>query len=274
MSILGQEKLIEKLNSYTLDTFPKSSLFIGDKGSGKHLLVNYIRDNILKLPLLDITDIISNEVIDQIYRNPNPSIYLINLSDITEKSQNVLLKFIEEPLSNAYIILICENKLNVLNTILNRCMLFEMQFYSKEVLGTFITESENKDLILNIVKTPGDILNLNFNNIEELFDLCDKIANKMHLANILNSLSISEKINYKDEYNKFDLNLFLNCLSYILTSYYKDSLNPRYLNMYIILNKERKKLIDKRLNKKLFIESLIIKLWKGSRDNGYSSIKI
>jgi len=272
--ILGQDNLLNKLNNYDLNNFPRSLLLVGDRGSGKHLISNYIKENILNLPLIDITEIISSEVIDNIYINPNPSIYLINLSDITEKSQNILLKFIEEPLSNAYIILLCESKLNVLNTILNRCVTIELELYTKDILSNFISNNENKELILNVLKTPGDIINSNLSNIEELYDLCIKICDKINSANILNSLSICDKINYKDEYSKFDLNLFLDVLAYSLNKYYKETLCLKYLNMYLILIENRKKLIDKRINKRLFMESLIIKLWKGSRDNGYNSIKI
>ena len=138
--MIGQVNLLKKLNSYTIDNFPHSSLILGEEGSGKHTLSMYIKDNILKLPLLDITENISDEYIDMIYRNPNPSIYLINMSKMMEKEQNILLKFIEEPLQNAFIILLCENVNNLLNTIYNRCVVFEMELY--KLMGNKFTKEE------------------------------------------------------------------------------------------------------------------------------------
>ena len=49
--MIGQKKLLEKLNTYDLDKFPRSLLLLGEKGSGKHLICDYVKTNILKLPL-------------------------------------------------------------------------------------------------------------------------------------------------------------------------------------------------------------------------------
>ena len=68
--------------------------------------------------MLDITENISAEYIDKIMLNPNPRIYVIDLSKITEKDENVLLKFIEEPLKTSFIILLAESRNGILNTIL------------------------------------------------------------------------------------------------------------------------------------------------------------
>ena len=36
MNFIGQRKLLEKLNKYTRETLPKTLLFLGDEGCGKH----------------------------------------------------------------------------------------------------------------------------------------------------------------------------------------------------------------------------------------------
>ena len=59
--IVGQDNLIKKLNNYTLDTFPHSIILSGEEASGKHMISNYISENILKLPLIDISDKINSE---------------------------------------------------------------------------------------------------------------------------------------------------------------------------------------------------------------------
>lgn len=260
--MIGQKKLLEKLNKYTIDSFPRSIILMGEEGSGKHTISEYIKENILKLPLYDITGKVSNEYINKIYLNPNPAIYLINLNDMTEKEENVLLKFIEEPLANSFIILLAESRVNVLNTILNRCIVFEMDSYSKDELSNFISEKENKDLILNVVRTPGKIKSIDFDNLVSLYSLCDNIVNKLSIASYSNTLSIVDKINYKEDYNKYDINLFFDTLIYKLFNAFVNSHNIKLYNMYIKLINERKKLLDKRLNKELFMTNLLSNLWR------------
>ena len=171
--MVGQENLINKLKSYTIDTFPRTIMLAGEKGIGKHTLAMLIRNEIIKLPLIDITNTLESEYIDEIYRNPNPCIYMIDMSEMTEKSQNLLLKFAEEPLNNAFVILLVENKNLILNTILNRAVIFEFEPYSREELSSFITTEMDSDLILKILRTPGKILNTNINNIREI---CSKLC--------------------------------------------------------------------------------------------------
>ena len=73
--MIGQINLINKLNKYSIDTFPRTTLLIGDKGSGKHLICDYISKNILKLPLYELKDL-SNELITEINLSSNPYIYI------------------------------------------------------------------------------------------------------------------------------------------------------------------------------------------------------
>lgn len=264
MEIVGQKKLLARLNTYTVDTFPRSVLLVGEKGAGKHLIASYIQKEIIKFPLVDLTSNVSDEVIDAIYRNPNPAVYLVDLSEMTEKEQNILLKFIEEPLNNAFIILLCEGRNFVLNTVLNRCIIFELEKYTEEELASFIEDSD-KTLMLQLLRTPGQILNTNISNISEILNVCDKIATKMGGANYSNALSICDKINYKDEYDKFDLTLFMDCLSFSLLSHYRTSNNKNIYEMYCLTRDQRKKLLDKRLNKQSFMYNLISRLWRISR---------
>ena len=43
-AIIGQTKLINRINSFTIDSLPHSILMIGDLGCGKHTLCKYIAD--------------------------------------------------------------------------------------------------------------------------------------------------------------------------------------------------------------------------------------
>lgn len=265
--MIGQKKLLAKINSYTIDTFPHTVLFAGEAGIGKNTITNYIKDNILKLPLIDITEYVSAEYIDEIYRTPSPNIYLINLSKITEKTQNALLKFAEEPLKNAFIIMHAESTTSIINTLLNRAVIFEFETYTKSELEQFITSEPDRDLILSIIRTPGKIKNTNINNLRQIFDMADKIVEKIQIASYPNTLSIAQKINYKDDYDKFDLQLFIDALTYSLFSHYLESNSIITLKMYEITRDQGKALLDKRINRELLVENLLTKLWQAARGN-------
>lgn len=263
--MVGQKHLLEKLNKFNIDTFPHSCILLGEEGSGKHIIVNYIRDNIIHFPVLDITENISDEYIDAIYRNPNPAIYIINMAKMTEKEQNILLKFIEEPFKNAFIILLAENRNLILNTVYNRCVIFELDLYTKDELAEFVSSTEDKELILSVLRTPGKILNTNLSNIRAIYDLCDKMVDKITIANFSNTLTITDKINYKDEYNKFDINIFFDMLIYTLYNKYLTENNKKTFDLYLLTVNARKKLIDKRLNKEIFVQNFLTQFWKESR---------
>lgn len=262
--MIGQEKLLKTFNSFTLDTFPKSSLILGEYGSGKHTLLTNLSEH-LKLDLIDITSNISFEYINDIYSRPIPAIYFIDTSLITEKQQNVILKFLEEPLKNSYVVLLSENKTNLLDTIINRCFIFELEQYARKELEYFIKDDKNKDLILNVCRTPGQILSLNLSNIQDLYQLCDKIVNKLNQASYANTLTIADKINYKDDYNKFDINIFFETLIFTMFNSYLTYNNKNILPLYYLTVEYRKKLRDKRLNKAHFMENYLTNLWLKAR---------
>ena len=202
-------------------------------------------------------------MLDSIYRNACPGIYLIDASNLLEKEQNILLKFIEEPLKSIFVVILCENLNSLLNTVLNRCIVFKLQEYSKEILKQFLPENiTDKEMILNIIKTPGSLLNTNIDNLSELFKLCDKIIEKIGLASYANALSISDKINYKDNYDKFDLNIFFDTLLYKLKNKYLNENDKLYYSMYLLTVDYYKRLSDKRLNKEIFMQNFLTNLWK------------
>lgn len=268
--IIGQKNILEKINQYNIDSFPRSIMLVGEKGMGKHTIVEYISENILRnFPVLDISENLSDDLIDNIYRNPNPTIYVIDLSLITEKEQNIILKFIEEPLINSFIILLSENTNTVLNTVLNRCIIFELEPYTRDELMNFITSESDVDIILSILRSPGKIMQSNINNIKDMYDVAEKIYTKIQIASFANTLTIADKINFKDNYSRFDLDIFFDMLCAVGLKCYKDNDNPLFKSIYLETISYRKKLIDKRINKELLFENFLTKIWMLSRGISY-----
>lgn len=261
--MIGQERLKSKLFSYTLSDLPHSILLLGEEGCGKHTLVKELSTH-LNLSLVDISNSISLDTIEDINVSPTPTMYLIDTSVLTERHQNIILKFLEEPNNYTYIVLIATNKSYLLNTIVNRCIVFEFDIYTKSQLEEFIQDKSNMDRILEVCDTPGKVLSLN-GNLNDLDKLCNTIVEKIHSANFANTLSIVNKVNTKDEFDKFDFKLFFNVLLISCYRHYVDTKDAKYLNMYKFISEYRKRTRDSRLNKELLLENFLTNLWEFAR---------
>ena len=263
--LIGLKDIQNQLNTYTIDTLPHSIIILGKRGSGKHLVTNYIC-NKFKLELIDISANLSDELIENIYTVATIRAYLIDLHTITEKSQNIILKLFEEPPANAFIFVLANNSNQILPTVLNRGFILNMPRYSYADLVQF---ANTKQITLNdkykyVIETPGDILNLYSGNTDltKLEDLIDKIETKLNVASYANTLTIANKLNYSDEYDKFDANLFIDllCTKYA-NKYINENVEIDY-KLYNIANDCKKKLDkDPRLNKKILITNLLSNLW-------------
>ena len=202
---------------------------------------------------------ISKDLVDEIYLNATPSLYTIDLTKITEKDQNVLLKLFEEPNKFTYIILYGESLYNVLETIVNRSYILKMASYTREQLEPLVM-GENKEVILKLCSTPGQIEIANHTDMNALDILCNTILSRMKVAPYENALTIANKINFKDEYSKFDLSLFIKALGLKML----DNMNKDVFKQYELLIEMNKKIWFMN-NKKKYFENFITKLWEATR---------
>lgn len=187
---------------------PQSLILVGKYGCGKHTFARFIA-NKLNREIIDLTDNIIQETLDEIYTSTIPTLYLIDATKITEKEQNILLKTLEEPSSNSTFILITEQLNTLLPTIRNRCQIYSFQPYTKEQLSSFTTNEE----ILDYCDTPGLILELQNTDFKIIIELCNKVLTKITLASYSNLFVIPNKLYYnKVEGNKIEFNLFAEVL--------------------------------------------------------------
>lgn len=259
--LIGQNKLIEKLNSYSLDTLPKSILFLGPTGSGRKTIIKKLADR-LNLEIVSISEKVNQEKLIEYQQDINKKMYLIDLNDFTEKQQNYFLKLIEEPSTNAYIALIAESEIGILDTILNRCIKYRLEPYTKEQLQEleWTTNGKITDLVYAVAKTPGTIINLDVTKIDSLYELCKNIVDKIIYASISNTVSISTKVNYKEEYDKYDFKMFFNMLQHCAFEKYLDSESETALKVYLFTTNFIKDLYIKSLNKENFMINFLIEL--------------
>lgn len=232
--MIGQEKLISIIDKFNIDTLPHSLMLVGDWGSGRHTLFNYIVDK-FSFPWFDITDKLNKDILDEIYTKTEPIFYLIDIDKISIKEENIILKFVEEPFQNAFIIFICENKSTILPTILNRCQVFEFTPYSIDTLHQIVDFEDNS--LYNICNTPGQAMYIkeHISELPAITDLCRKMIQYLPTANFANSLTISNKIAFNDEQDKINFDIFVR----ILHNEIKNAAisNSNYFKMYDITRK-------------------------------------
>lgn len=254
--IYGQEVLINKINNLTLDDLPRSIIFQGRVGSGRHSLSRYIADK-FNLQIEDISTCISLEKIEEINTSTFPKVYTIDSSIITVREQNILLKLLEEPLKNTYLIIMCINTHLLKPTIVNRCQIWNMQTYKDSQLLRYIPDSydDDRDKLLSISRTPGQVIANSNYRVSEIFELCGKIFDKIHVASIPNTLSISSKLSYKNSNtSEYSWDIFIsalvqvayeNCLKNIPNSIQDYILTEKlYNDSYSIGNVDRRCLLE------------------------------
>lgn len=253
--------LKSKVDMLNLDTFPRTLLLNGEKGCGKHTLLKYISSH-LALEVEDITDNISLELISDIMLRPNPTIYAIDIDKLTLNEENAILKFLEEPLKNSFIILLSENKYNLIPTIFNRCVIWDFAPYEKEYLRNFLVD-KNQDMILEYATTPGKVIEYCNHKIYDMVALANKIFDNISKANIANALSLSKYLSFKSEKDKFDVDIFFDILRKVAEKRYVNNLG--IFKHWELTSKLVKKCKIKNVDKKLLFDSYIIEMYMITR---------
>ena len=221
--MVGQESIINRIKDlHKENRLPKFILLEGEDGSGKKTLCKEIsKFTGYDIVFFDnkIDDI--RECIELAYTQKSPIIYVLKNSDsMSLAAKNSILKLVEEPPVNAYIIMLIENVDNTLKTILSRAFLIKMEPYTANQLKEYIVNKqtaltdEEQDRVINICNTPGMINKLLETDTLELLDFCDNIINNLHKVSLSNALKISKKLKLTESGEGWDINLFLNCLSY------------------------------------------------------------
>lgn len=251
-----QDKLLYMIDNYSPTTFPHSIILNGEKGCGKHMLVSEIAAK-YNLNIVDITEKLNLETLTEISLNPNPTLYLINGNDITIKEQNVILKFLEEPNESTYIIVLIDNINMLLTTIINRCIQFDFERYSDNALKSF--NPEISDDLLELCRTPGDVIEFSNYPIIEIKELCTKIFDIIKDVNISNILKVlPDKIAFENEQTKFNVDLFFRCLHNI--SYKRIISGMKEYDIYLITAQLLSDMTIPRINKRHLYENYLIRL--------------
>lgn len=211
--MIGQTQLLQELN-IILNRYPKFSIIVGPKGSGKKTIVEYICKH-LNLPMVTFGISIEEvrQIIDLSYEQKNPICYVCaDADEMSLGAKNCLLKVTEEPPNNAYFILTLQSMSNTLETISSRGTVFTLDPYSKQDLIEYIKLKgyplNYSDLICNICTTTGEIDELLKNKedfyLQQFYKFAQTVAYKIHEPKSGNIFKISKQVKTKTNPDGYD----------------------------------------------------------------------
>lgn len=262
--MIGQKKIQEKLNN-----IPQSILIVGEKGMGKKCIVEKICEKKHILHSFEASGELSKDFIDELYITNMPTLVLFDLVSLAngkriELIENALLKLLEEPPAHVTIVILAESKSGILDTIINRCQIWEMEPYSADELKQLSTKlvGVSDEVLEQVIKTPYNMLNLDPNELNATADLATKIITKITQANISNLLSIPNKVDFGDDDSKIDLYLLIDYISYLFMRYSIDFGDNKFVNGLKLTHELKNNLSILGINKRHLFEGYLLDLRK------------
>ena len=271
-NFVGHSSLIENFkNRCSNGNLSHAQLISGEDGIGKSILAEILGKLILNGDLnREYVDIINyrpskasfgvddvREIIDEVNKKPfegDKKVIIIHQGNkLTIQAQNALLKTIEEPPTEVYIIILCESLELILDTIKSRCEIYKLTPLTKDELYKYIaikgydySEEEKASAIAFSEGIPGRIDR--YFSDTELQELRDKIVDLLLQLTNNEIEAILEKeeqlVSYKQ--NKEEV---VN----VLSSFIRDILvNKEVYNENLIINRDKIRSIERLTNEMSF----------------------
>ena len=271
-NFIGYSSLIENFKSRCSNgNLSHAQLISGEDGIGKSILAEILGKLILNGDVnREYVDIINykpiktsfgvddvRDIIDEVNKKPfegDKKVIIIHQGNkLTIQAQNVLLKTIEEPPTEVYIIILCESLELILDTIKSRCEIYKLTPLTKDELYKYIaikgydySEEEKSSAIAFSEGIPGRIDR--YFSDTELQELRDKIVDLLLQLTNNEIEAILEKeeqlVSYKQ--NKEEV---IN----VLSSFIRDILvNKEVYNENLIINRDKIKEIERLTNEMSF----------------------
>lgn len=287
-NFVGHSSLIENFkNRCSNGNLSHAQLISGEDGIGKSILAEILGKLILNGDLnREYVDIINyrpskasfgvddvREIIDEVNKKPfegDKKVIIIHQGNkLTIQAQNALLKTIEEPPTEVYIIILCESLELILDTIKSRCEIYKLTPLTKDELYKYIaikgydySEEEKSSAIAFSEGIPGRIDR--YFSDTELQELRDKIVDLLLQLTNNEIEAILEKeeqlVSYKQ--NKEEV---IN----VLSSFIRDILvNKEVYNENLIINRDKIKEIERLTNEMSFkkLNKMLLGLQEASKN--------
>ena len=287
-NFVGHSSLIENFkNRCSNGNLSHAQLISGEDGIGKSILAEILGKLILNGDLnREYVDIINyrpskasfgvddvREIIDEVNKKPfegDKKVIIIHQGNkLTIQAQNALLKTIEDPPTEVYIIILCESLELILDTIKSRCEIYKLTPLTKDELYKYIaikgydySEEEKASAIAFSEGIPGRIDR--YFSDTELQELRDKIVDLLLQLTNNEIEAILEKeeqlVSYKQ--NKEEV---IN----VLSSFIRDILvNKEVYNENLIINRDKIKEIERLTNEMSFkkLNKMILSLQEARKN--------
>lgn len=230
INIIGQKKLLQRIQQLIdSDRYPRFSIIVGAKGSGKkkiaRLLCKEISGGLYEECGTKIDDV--RELIHDAYQIHSTAVYFIPDADnMSVAAKNALLKVTEEPPNNSYFIMTLESAKNTPETILSRATVFYMDPYKPDEILEYahkIRKDYDKDkcsmedeIIQMICETPGDVDIMTKHGVINFYEYVKLVVNNITEVSLANAFKIPSKVALKDADEGYDLRLFLKVFVYTI----------------------------------------------------------
>ena len=267
--MIGQEKVLSKIDRLINYHFPRFTIITGQAGSGKKLLATQIAKK------LNATAIFSGikvdnirEVIKLAYKQAQPVVYILSDADsMSVNAKNALLKVTEEPPRQAYFIITVQDLSNTLQTLISRGTVFKMTPYSRDELVEYVEikhypfSEREKNIIYDVCRVPGDIDIISNYKIQEFYDFVKTVAENVTKVNGSNALKITKQLKYKDDdAGKYPVDLFLGVLMRVYLECMWNKPLLKWLDNMRLVSIARRELQITGINKPAVIDKLILDL--------------
>lgn len=255
--------MLEKADSF-VKTKNKFAILNGAKGSGKSTLAKIICDK-LEADLYLLTEVKVDDIRTIINDSNNLSkkrVYLIDGENtLNLQSQNALLKFLEEPSVNTYILLETRSLELLVPTIISRATIINIPLATKEELGA-LTDNE---LIMDCCNTVGCVMFFTEIDFNELNNLVEKIIDNLERISLVNTFNIEKHVNklVNDDFEYFLLLLENKIFKKCRESGFTNN------NFYVIIKKinNLKVKLKYNINKQYNIDMFFIDIFENFRSS-------
>ena len=210
--MIGQRELLKKIDGQIKrDKYPRISVLIGEKGSGRKTLATHIAKElnpdmfIVGPDVKDIADILD-------LANKGVKVALI-LDDLDSKP-DLDVNFINNITENTYIIITCESFDNLPHVVQNGAVSYTIEpYYDNDKfdaiyeIDDIILDEGDEEFIVDTASTLGDVKMLCALNIKEFKRFVEETLDSMTSDTFI-SHKIASKIAFDDEDDKFPIRLF------------------------------------------------------------------
>ena len=210
-------------------------------------------------------------IISMAYKQTKPIMYVFKDCDnMSNAAKNALLKVIEEPPQQAYFVMLLKSTSNTLATILSRGMLISLLPFPPSELKEYALQIQpklkNEELtkIAKVCETPEQVKMLLNYGVHDFCDYVRKVVENIPEVTITNCLKIANQINFKEEEDKYDLELFLNTYTnYLLECFIDGDYNKEQLDFSTQSTLKLKSILQySGINKAMAFKKWLIQQWE------------